>query len=100
MFAGQRVRVTKLDRHTEEDRSAFVGQDGAVVHRVNVAWTPDAGGLWKVRFGSGGEAVFAESEIVLLDREGEPAGSEIEEVKEAWGKAPRTVSMPFKRRFE
>lgn len=99
IFVGDRVRVVNADRPAPEDRSGFVGRNALVVQKLNVPWTPDTGSLWRIRFFSGEEAVFAENELALIDREGKAEDVDLTELRDTWGDAPRTVSMPFKRRF-
>src|SRR5688572_4191720 len=99
MQVSDRVRVTKLERPSGTDRSTFVGREGRLIARLNVAWTPGLGALWKVRFERSSEEVFSESELLVLDADGAEQASEIPDIQEAWGKAPRVASVPFKRRL-
>jgi len=96
MRTGERAKVIKLDRPTPEDRSKYEGQTGLVMRRLNVAWTPDLGELWELRFDGGETVVFSANELAVMrgDRE-EPL--EMAELAESWGKAPRVPSLPFRR---
>ena len=97
MQVGHRARVMQLDRPTDQDRSAYVERDGLLVRRLNVPWTPDHGALWELRFDDGQVVVFSESELTELGAGGEPMPSEMDALREAWGDAPRTPSLPFRR---
>ncbi len=96
MRVGERAKVVVLDRPTKEDRDRRVGEVGLVMRRLNVAWTPDHGELWELRFDDGEVTVFSASELAVVrgDRE-EPL--EMDALRESWGKAPRVASLPFKR---
>ncbi len=97
MHVGERARVLRLERETDQDRNDYVEQDGLLVRRLNVPWNPDLGALWEVRFDDGETLVFSESEIASLGSDGEPMPQEMDALREAWDKAPRQVSLPFKR---
>jgi hypothetical protein len=99
VFVGDKVKVVKLERHAAEDRSAFVDKTGQVVQKLNVPWTPEIGNLWRIRFLSGGEGVFSENEIAVFDPQGMAEQPDMDALKASWGDAPRTVTLPFKRRF-
>lgn len=98
MRVGERAKVLRLDRPvpTKQDRSAFEGQEGLVVRRLNVPWTPDTGALWELRFDAGDVVVFADSELAVV-RKGAEVPEDLEELKQSWGKAPRGPSLPFRR---
>lgn len=98
MRVGERAKVVALERPvpTKEDRTQWVGQEALIVRRLNVPWTPDHGALWELRFDSGDTVVFADSEVVVV-RDGLEIPSDLEEVREAWGDAPRGPSLPFRR---
>jgi hypothetical protein len=96
MRAGERAKVTGLSRPTKEEREAWVGQEGLVMRRLNVAWDPEHGELWEVRFDSGDTIVFSANELAVM-RNGREEPLEMDELRESWGKAPRTASMPFRR---
>ena len=96
MRVGERAKVTGLGRPTKEDRDRWVGQEGLVMRRLNVAWTPEHGELWEVRFDDGQTVVFSASELAVVRGDhAEPL--EMGELKESWGKAPRVPSLPFRR---
>lgn len=97
MRVGEQARVLRLERETEQDRDDYVEKDGLLVRRLNVPWNPDLGALWEVRFDDGETVVFSESEIAALGPDGEPREQEIDELRAAWDKAPRQVTLPFKR---
>ncbi len=97
MIVGERARVKKLERPTEQDRSGFEGRDGLLVRRLNVPWTPDYGALWQMRFDSGDVAVFAESELAMVGVDGTEEEIDMAGLREAWGDAPRVRSIPFRR---
>ena len=92
MQVGRRARVTALSRTSPSDRSAYLERDGLLVRRLNVAWEPDLGALWELRFEDGAVEVFAESEIQQLRSDGTMEESEIGALKESWGEAPRSTS--------
>lgn len=96
MRAGERARVMQLSRPTDEDRSRWEGQDGLLIRRLNVPWTPDHGALWELRFDSGDVVVFADNELALL-RGGEPEPNDMAALRSSWGDAPRSPSLPFRR---
>ncbi len=98
MRVGERAKVLKLDRPvpSKEDRSQWEGNEGLIVRRLNVPWTPDHGALWEIRFDGGEVVVFADSELAVV-RGGRELPSDLEAVREGWGKAPRGPSLPFKR---
>ena len=96
MLVGERARVVKLARPSDEDRSAWEGKDGLLVRRLNVPWTPDHGALWELRFDTGEVVVFSDSELALLGSSGE-VPSDMEALQSSWGKAPRRGSVPFRR---
>jgi hypothetical protein len=96
MWVGEKAKVRELNRPTDEDRSDRVGQEGLVVRRLNVAWTPDTGELWELRFDDGEVVVFSSSELDVVRGVGaEPI--DMEDLKESWGDAPRRPSLPFRR---
>lgn len=97
MRVGEQARVLRLERETEQDRDDYVEKEGLLVRRLNVPWNPGLGALWEVRFDDGETVVFSESEIAALGPDGEPREQEIEELRAAWDKAPRQVTLPFKR---
>lgn len=97
MQVGEQARVLRLEREAGQDRSDYVERDGMLVRRLNVPWDPDLGALWEVRFEDGETLVFSESELAVLGPDGEPLGQEIEALRESWGKAPREVTLPFRR---
>ncbi len=96
MRTGERAKVVSLDRPTKEDREAFVGREGLVMRRLNVAWTPDHGELWELRFDDGETVVFSASELATV-RNGLEEPLEMNELRDSWGKAPRVPSLPFRR---
>ncbi len=93
---GQYAKVVALNRPTTEDRSERVGQAGLVIRRLNVPWEPDVGQLWELRFDDRKSIVFSDSELAVV-RNGVDEPVDIEDMKERWGKAPRTPSLPFRR---
>jgi hypothetical protein len=97
MFVADRVKVVKLERHAPGDRSELVDRDGELIQRLNVAWEPATGALWRVRFDGGREEVFSESELAVIDAGGREEPSEIPELKAIWGVAPRSASAPYRR---
>lgn len=97
MRTGERARVIRLDRPTSEDRTRWEGQDGLLIRRLNVPWTPDHGALWELRFDSGDVVVFSDNELVVVKPDGTTEPSDIEGLREAWGEAPRRGSFPFRR---
>ncbi|HVE92137.1 MAG TPA: hypothetical protein VNE62_07540 [Actinomycetota bacterium] len=97
MQVGRRARVVALERPSPGDRSPYLESEGLLVRRLNVAWEPKLGALWELRFESGDHVVFSESELRELDEQGQPLPSEIPDLEESWGDAPRTVSYPFRR---
>jgi hypothetical protein len=97
MQVGRRARVTSLSRKSHSDRSGYLERDGLLVRRLNVAWEPDLGALWELRFEDGAVEVFAESEIQQLRADGTLEESEIAALQESWGEAPRTTSYPFRK---
>jgi hypothetical protein len=99
MRVGERAKVLRLDRPvpTKEDRSRWEGEEGLVVRRLNVAWEPEHGELWELRFDSGDVVVFSSSELGVVRRDGSVEPTEMEELRESWGKAPRGPSLPFRR---
>jgi hypothetical protein len=94
---GEKAKVIKLERQTDDDRSAYVDQVALVVRRLNVPWTPDTGALWELRFDEGKTLVFAESEIAEQTSDGDFRPVPIDELREQWGDAPRRPSLPFKK---
>ena len=98
MRVGERAKVIKLDRPvpSHEDRSQREGEEGLLVRRLNVPWTPETGALWEVRFDDNQTVVFSESELAAI-RGGHPVPNDMEELGESWGEAPRTASQPFKK---
>lgn len=98
MRVGERAKVLKIGRPvpTKEDLSGFVGKEGLIVRRLNVPWTPEHGALWELRFDDNAVAVFADSELAVV-RNGETVPSDLEDLQEAWGKASRGPSVPFRR---
>lgn len=95
MRVGLRAKVIALDRPTDEDRTAYLEKEGLVVRRLNVPWTPDHGALWELRFDDE-TVVFSESELAVETAAGfEPVG--VDDLREAWGDAPRRGSVPFRR---
>ena len=96
MRVGERAKVIDLNRPTKEDREVWKGQDGLVMRRLNVAWDPEHGELWELRFDSGDVVVFSASELAVL-RNGRAEPLEMAELRESWGKAPRVPSLPFRR---
>jgi hypothetical protein len=98
MRVGERAKVVRLDRPvpSRQDRTRWEGEAGLIVRRLNVPWTPDHGALWELRFDSGDTVVFADSELVVV-RGGQEIPSDIEDVRAAWGEAPRGPSLPFRR---
>lgn len=98
MRVGERAKVLRLDRPvpSKEDRSSYEGQEGLVVRRLNVPWTPDTGALWELRFDAGDVVVFSESELAVV-RNGVEEPEDLEALKESWGDAPRGPSLPFRR---
>lgn len=97
MRVGEQAKVTKLERPTDEDRTAYVGREGLLVRRLNVAWTPGLGELWELRFDDGEQVVFSESELAAQQPGGGFSDVDIEQLKGSWGDAPRRPSMPFRR---
>lgn len=98
MRVGETARVLKLDRPvpTKQDRSSWEGSEGLLVRRLNVAWDPEHGELWEVRFDSGDVVIFSEAELAVV-RGGTAEPNEMQELAESWGKAPRGPSLPFRR---
>jgi hypothetical protein len=99
MRVGERAKVIALNRPTPKevgDREKWKGQDGLVMRRLNVPWDPEVGELWEVRFDDGSTIVFSASELAVL-RNGREEPLEMAELQEAWGKAPRQPSLPFRR---
>ena len=98
MRVGERAKVSRLDRPvpSKEDRSQWEGQEGLLIRRLNVPWTPDYGQLWELRFDSGDVVVFADSELAVMRSTGEEP-SDLQAIQEGWGKAPRGPSLPFRR---
>ena len=99
MRVGERAKIIRLNRPTKEDRSAYEGQAGLVMRRLNVAWEQGHGELWEVRFDDGSVVVFSASELALVGADGRevPLDDELAAMREQWGKAPRVPSLPFKR---
>lgn len=97
MRVGERVRIMRLDRPTDQDRDEFVELEGLLVRRLNVPWNPGFGALWEVRFDNRETAVFSDSELAVLGSDGEPIPNDMNELKESWGEAPRGPSLPFRR---
>jgi len=93
---GIQAKVTGLNRPTKEDRAAYESQEGLVVRRLNVPWDPDVGELWELRFEDGKTVVFSDSELATV-RGGRTTPVDMQSLKESWGDAPRTPSLPFKR---
>jgi hypothetical protein len=98
MRVGEMAKVLGLERPvpTKEDRSRYEGQEGLIVRRINVPWTPEHGQLWELRFDTGDVAVFSDSELAVV-RNGREIPSDLEAIREGWGDAPRGPSMPFRR---
>lgn len=97
MRTGERARILRLERPTEEDRSRWEGAEGLLMRRLNAPWTPSLGALWEVRFDEGDVVVFSESELAVVRADGTLASSGIDSVREDWGEAPRVPSLPFRR---
>ncbi len=103
MRVGENAKVVRLGRPvpttTIGDREARVGQTGLVIRRLNVAWEPEHGELWEIRFEDGEAVAFSTSELTAVRPDGreEPQDDEIAAMADAWGKAPRGPSLPFKR---
>lgn len=97
MQVGQRAVVTKLDRESPEERERWVEQEGLLVRRLNVPWEPGLGALWQLRFDSGEDVVFSESELAVIGPDGRATPPDMDELRDSWGDAPRTISIPFKR---
>ena len=93
---GVQAKVTGLNRPTKEDRTAYEGKAGLVMRRLNVPWDTDSGALWELRFDDGQTIVFSDSELAVL-RNGKETPVDMDELKESWGDAPRTASLPFRR---
>ena len=68
MRTGERARVIRLDRPTDEDRSRWEGQEGLLVRRLNVPWTPQHGSLWELRFDGGEVVVFSDNGLAVVRR--------------------------------
>jgi hypothetical protein len=98
MRVGERAKVLRLDRPvpSKEDRTRWEGEEGLLVRRLNVPWTPEHGALWEVRFEDGEVVVFADSELAVV-RNGREIPSDLEAIREGWGDAPRGPSLPFRR---
>lgn len=101
MRVGEQAKVLQLNRPTKEDRDTWVGKTGLVMRRLNVPWDPDVGELWELRFGEPSSpdcatVVFSASELAVV-RNGREEPLEMEAMQEAWGKAPRVPSLPFRR---
>jgi hypothetical protein len=103
MRVGEKAKVVKLGRPVPTtalgDREARVGQTGLVIRRLNVAWEPEHGEVWEIRFEDGEAVAFSTSELATLTADGRevPSDDEIAAMAEAWGKADRGPSLPFKR---
>jgi hypothetical protein len=103
MRVGEKAKVVKLGRPvpstTIGDRESRVGQTGLVIRRLNVAWETEHGEVWEIRFDDGEAVAFSTSELASITADGrEVSGDdEVAAMAEAWGKAPRTPSLPFKR---
>jgi hypothetical protein len=93
---GVNAKVAALNRPTKEDRSAYEGKSGLVMRRLNVPWDTDSGALWELRFEDGKTIVFSDSELSVV-RNGKETPVDMDELKETWGDAPRTASLPFRR---
>ncbi len=93
---GVNAKVTALNRPTKEDRTAYEGKSGLVMRRLNVPWDTDSGALWELRFDDGKTIVFSDSELAVV-RNGKETPVDMDELKESWGDAPRTASLPFRR---
>src|SRR5438309_2281419 len=65
MRVGETARVIALNRPTHEDRADRQGNDGLLVRRLNVPWTPDFGALWEVRFDDGTILIVGSGPIVI-----------------------------------
>lgn len=104
MRVGERAKVIALKRPvpskeseaTWGERDKWLGQEGIVMRRLNVAWEPEHGELWEVRFDDRTVMVFSASELAVM-RDGREEPLELDELQRSWGKAPRTPSLPFKR---
>lgn len=98
MRTGERAKVVRLNRPTKEDRSDYVGKEALIIRRLNVAWEPELGELWELRFDEGATVVFSASELALV-RDGVevPIDDELDAMREQWGKAERGPSLPFRR---
>jgi hypothetical protein len=103
MRVGERAKVLRVVRPVPNesvgDREAYVGQTGLVMRRLNVAWETEHGENWELRFDDGSVLVYSTSELAVVHADGteESLDGEIAAMAEAWGKAPRTPSLPFKR---
>jgi hypothetical protein len=98
MRVGERAKVISLERPvpSNEDRSRWEGEEGLLVRRLNVPWTPQEGALWEVRFDSGDVVVFSDRELAAI-RGGDAVPNDMGELEDSWGKAPRVPSQPYKR---
>ncbi len=98
MRVGERAKVVQLVRPvpTHEDRSAWEGQEGLLIRRLNVPWDPEQGELWELRFDSGETVVFSEAELALI-RNGRTITNDMEELVDSWGDAPREPSFPYRK---
>lgn len=97
MRTGERAKVIGLSRPTDEDRAQWEGQEGLLMRRLNVPWTPDHGALWELRFDGGDVIVFSENELASVGKDGSLVASDMAGLREAWGDAPRTASAPYRR---
>ncbi|MEX2395079.1 MAG: hypothetical protein WD826_11435 [Actinomycetota bacterium] len=96
MRVGERAKVVGLNRPTKQDREAWMGREGLVMRRLNVAWEAEHGDLWELRFDAGDVVVFSASELAVV-RNGREEPVDMGELKESWGKAPRVASFPFRK---
>jgi hypothetical protein len=98
MRVGEKAKVIKLVRPvpTHEDRSAYEGQEGLLIRRLNVPWDPEQGELWELRFEDGKTVVFSEAELASM-KSGRAVPNDMEELQDSWGEAPREPSFPFRR---
>jgi hypothetical protein len=99
MRTGERAKVIKLNRPTKQDRSEYVGKEGLVMRRLNVAWEPEHGELWELRMDDSSSVVFSASELAVVTRDGREVSldDELADMRENWGKADRGPSLPFRR---
>ena len=95
MRVGEQAKVIALNRPTEEDRESYVGKEGLVMRRLNVAWEPEHGELWELRFDDK-TVVFSASELAVV-RNGKAQPLDMTGLAESWCDAPRRPSLKFKR---